>query len=381
MLDIAGDFDLPPERVWLNAAHQGPLPGIAAQAVAEMVRWKQQPHNLKTSKPFTEIPGRLRSVLADLIAVPDSELVLANSSSYGLHLVANGLDLGEGDEVIVAANDFPSDILPWIRLQASGLKVVQVEPAGEVLSVDEVRQAITVRTKVVCLTWVHSFSGQVTDLAGIGEVSRSVDALFVVNGSQGVGALPISPADLPIDVLTGVGFKWLCGPYGTGFCWLGPRASDRVSPAKLYWLNALTADDLVNPGLDLSTITPSATGRHDIFGTANFFNFAALIESVGLVASTGVARIHEHNLELASHLVDGVDRSLYDVGDRGDPDRLSSIVLLRPLAGSVEDVSLHLETEGVDVAARMGKIRLAPHFYNGDADIVSALAALNGYLQ
>ena len=310
MLEIAGEFDLPSDRVWLNAAHQGPLPGRAASAVAEMVRWKQQPHHLKRSEPFIEIPGRLRLVLADLISAPEVEIVLANSSSYGLHLVANGLGLGPGDEVVVAANDFPSDILPWLRLEAAGSKVVQVKPAGGVLTADEVREAITSRTRVVCLTWVHSFTGQVSDLAGIGEICLSADALFVVNGSQGVGGLPIAPGDLPIDVLTGVGFKWLCGPYGTGFCWLGPRASDRVSPTKLYWLNALTADDLVTPGLDLGTITPSATGRHDIFGTANFFNFAAFAESVGLVANTGVARVREHNLALASFLVDGVDHLL-----------------------------------------------------------------------
>jgi cysteine desulfurase/selenocysteine lyase len=139
---------------------------------------------------------------------------------------------------------------------------------------------VTDRTRVVCLPWVHSFSGHVLDLDAIGQICRSSDALFVVNGSQGVGALPISVRHRPIDVLISVGFKWLCGPYGTGFAWLGPRALERIRPTKLYWLSALTTEDLEEPHLDLRTVSPEPPGCFDIFGTANFFNFAGLLEAI-----------------------------------------------------------------------------------------------------
>ncbi|MFV1990736.1 MAG: aminotransferase class V-fold PLP-dependent enzyme, partial [Acidimicrobiales bacterium] len=77
----------------------------------------------------------------------------------GIHLVANGLGLVAGDEVIVASNDFPSDVLPWLRLQSQGVKVQQLQPRAQVLSADEISVAFTARTRAVCLTWVHSFSG------------------------------------------------------------------------------------------------------------------------------------------------------------------------------------------------------------------------------
>jgi len=380
VLDVTSEFDLPTDRVWLNASHQGPLPNRAAEAVLQMVEWKQQPHHLSSPQPFTEVPERLRSLLAGLLSVPESEIALANSSSYGLHLVANGLELGDGDEVVVAANDFPSDVLPWLRLQRFGVTVMQVQPSGPVPTADEIRAAITSRTRVVCLSWVHSFSGHVTDLDAIGDVCRSVGALFVVNGSQGVGGMPIAPSDLPVDVLTSVGFKWLCGPYGTGFCWLGPRALERLQPTKLYWLNAFNADDLARPELDLNDITPAVTGRHDVFGTANFFNFAALTAAVDLVDATGVDRIQSHNQRLAAGLIDGIDRSRYEVQHRGDPNRLSSIVFIRPTDRGVDDLAQHLEKKGIDVARRRGMIRIAPHFYNTEADIDRALSTLNGWI-
>lgn len=375
VLDVATEFDLPVDRSWLNAAHQGPLPNAGAERVMEMLRWKMQPHHLQSSRPFTELPQRLRTAFADLIGASPPEVVLANSASYGLHLVANGLDLEPDDEVIVAANDFPSDILPWLRLEQFGVRVKRLRPSGHVLTAAEIAAAITKRTRVVCLTWVHSFSGHVVDLDAIGSTCRERGALFVVNGSQAVGAIPIAVHERPIDVLITVGFKWLCGPYGTGFCWLAPRAAERIESNKLYWLSALSTEDLTDPNLDLSAIEPSETGKHDVFGTANFFNNAAVLESVRLIGSIGVDRVLEHNLELAERIVDGVDRSRFEVLDRGHRDRLSSILFLRSLHSTVEEAARLLEQNGVDVAQRSGMLRLSPHLYNTSTDIDRFLAA------
>lgn len=379
VLDMRADFDLPIDRVWLNASHQGPLPGRAAAAVMEMVRWKQEPHHLMKPGVFTEVPNRLRSVLAGLLSVSPDELVLANSSSYGLHLVANGLDLQPGDEVIVARNDFPSDVLPWTRLRHHGVVTKQLQPRCQVLTPAEIAPEITPRTRVVCLSWVHSLSGRMVDLDGIGQLCRDNKVLFVVNGSQGVGGIPISPGDHPIDVLTSVGFKYLCGPYGTGFCWLSPQVMDRISTTKLYWLSSLTADDLAAEEIDLDSIkAPDGARRHDVFGTANFFNFAAFAESAGLVARTGVERIYAHNLSLSARLVVGIDRRRYEVQDRGDPEHRSAVLFLRPLGRSLENAAHELGDARVDVARRRGMIRVAPHFYNRPDEIDRAIAAFNG---
>ncbi len=378
MLDLRAEFSLPDDRVWLNAAHQGPLPDRAAEAVSTMVRWKQHPHHLQRSDPFTEVPTRLRTALADLLEAAPNEIVLANSSSYGVHLAANGLGLGEGDEVVVVEGDFPSTILPWLRLRDVGVLIRRVIPQGEVAGASEIEAAMTPKTRAVCLTWVHSFSGHMVDVDAIGEVCRRRGATFVVNGSQGIGAIPLSPSDHPIDVLTGVGFKWLCGPYGTGFCWLHPDTLDRLSGAKLYWLGALTADDLASPDIDLDAVMPPAgAARHDVFGTANFFNFAALEASVRLVGEVGVDAIREHNRALLARFIERLRPEHFRVADRGDPDRWSSIVVFEPTSASVDATFEYLAEHGVDVARRRGRIRIAPHFYNTESDIDRAVEVLH----
>lgn len=377
VLDVSNEFDLPADRVWLNAAHQGPMPKRGIEAAERMIRWKARPHHLQPSRAFTDLPDELRERLARLIGAKPAEIVIANSASYGLHLIANGLELRAGDEVVVAANDFPSDILPWLRLQRHGVEVRQIQPKGAVPTVEEVRAAATPRTRVLCLSWVHSFSGHMVDLEAIGSYCREAGVLSVVNGSQAIGAIPVDVAAAPVDSLVGVGFKWLCGPYGTGFAWLGERAWDQVRPTKLYWLTALSTDDLAKPDIDLSSVHAPAVGRHDIFGTANFLNNAPLAESVSLITEIGVDTIHRHDLDLAARLVEGLDPELFETQDRGRAGMLSSLVFVVPVKTSSGVMVGRLADAGIDISERSGMMRFSPHFYNTVDEIDHVLNVMN----
>lgn len=368
------EFELEEGSVWLNTAHQGRLPRRAAEALAEAVEWKLHPAELTTSGRFSNVPERLRRALARLLAAQEEDVVLANSASYGLHLVAHGLPLAAGDEVVVAANDFPSDILPWLLLRDRGVVVRSVEPEGEVLTTAEVAAVLGERTRAVCLTWVHSFSGQVLDVEGIGRACRRHGAWFVLNGSQAVGVRPAHVESLPIDALVSVGFKFLCGPYGTGLCWLRPELQDAMRPTKLYWLSALSSEDLAVPSLDLEAITPRRQGRFDVFGTANFFNYVPFITAVELILELGVEAVERHVDGLVKRLLAGVDRSRFRVVSCDDA--RSSLVVLEPLREPVDTVFERLRDAGVHVAQRRGRIRVSPHLYNTAPEIDRALDAL-----
>jgi cysteine desulfurase/selenocysteine lyase len=368
------EFELEENSIWLNTAHQGRLPRRAAQALDEAVQWKLHPELLASSDRFSEVPSRLRRALARVLGAREDEIVLANSASYGLHLVANGLDLGPGDEVVVPANDFPSDILPWLSLRDRGVAVRMLQPQDEVLTPDEVQAALTHRTRVVCLTWVHSFSGRVVDLEGIGRACRSRGIWLVVNGSQAVGAMPVDVQRLPVDAMVGVGFKWLCGPYGTGVCWMRPELFDVLRPTKLYWLSALTADDLAAPSLDLESITPRRTGRLDIFGTANFFNHVPFIAALELLLELGIDEVAAYIDGLVVGLLAGIDRARFQLVS--GEDIRSPLVVVEPLEEASGEVFERLAAAGMHVAHRRGRIRISPHLYNTPDEINRALELL-----
>ena len=96
------DDDFGPfSSIWINASHQGALPKTAVSALEEAVQWKVSPQHLADSRIFSSVPGRLRESLGRLINATSEDIILANSASYGLHLLANGIEWSSGDEILL----------------------------------------------------------------------------------------------------------------------------------------------------------------------------------------------------------------------------------------------------------------------------------------
>jgi selenocysteine lyase/cysteine desulfurase len=130
-----GPFD---GGVWLNCAHQGPLPHPARDAALDAVAAKTAPAAM-TDEAFTDVPARLRNALARLIGASDDDVLLANSTSYTLNVVAQGLSWRAGDEVVCVDGDFPATVLPWRTLEDKGVRVKLIGNGDGRIDADTVR--------------------------------------------------------------------------------------------------------------------------------------------------------------------------------------------------------------------------------------------------
>jgi selenocysteine lyase/cysteine desulfurase len=228
-----------------------------------------------------------------------------------------------------------------------------------------------------CTTWVHSFSGYTIDLDALGRICRDRDVFFVLNGSQAVGARPIDVSAAPIDALVSVGFKWLCGPYGTGFAWIRPRLRDRLWQTKAYWLAQLTQADLARDDLDVTL----DRGPHDldIFGTANFNAYVPWTVAVEHVLDVGVDRIRAHDDALVAQLIEQLpDAGMTLLSPTDAPTRSTLVYFSHPDRTRNAELHGRLARSGIDVASRGGSLRASPHLYNGSADIGRLTEALRG---
>jgi selenocysteine lyase/cysteine desulfurase len=366
-----GPFD---GRAWLNTAHQGPLPRGAVAASEHAARLKAAPHSIGDDD-FTEVPEHLRGRLADLVGASAEEIVLGNSASHGLHLIANGLEWHDGDEVLTVAGDYPATVLPWQRLAPLGVQVRAVKPRGGLLTPQQLADEIGPRTRLVAVTWVDSFTGRTLDLDGIGTVCRAREVLVVVNGSQALGARPIDVCTTPVDAVVSCGYKWLCGPYGTGFTWLHPDLLDQLHPQQAYWL-AMQAGQ----GLDQMRGT---TLRHDlgvrafdVFCPAAFATTLPWTAALELVLGVGVGVIGDYDQRLVSRFLNGVDEHEYEVLSPADGPSRSTLVVLSRRDGTTADRHRQLTQAGIDTAYREGNLRLSMHLFNTDNQIDQALNRL-----
>jgi cysteine desulfurase/selenocysteine lyase len=370
-----GQFD---GRVWLNCAHQGPLPGVAVTELLEAVEWKVAPHHLTTSDKFLAVPQRLRTALGRLLNVPAEEIILGNSTSYGLHLLANGIPLKSGDEVLLVDGDFPSCITPWLALQKRGVLVRFIKPRHHVLQPEELEESLSPRSKLLCTTWVHSFSGYAIDVNAIGEVCRVHNINFVLNSTQALGARPLDLSSAQVDAVASAGHKWLCGPYATGLCWMRRELLDSLDYNQAYWLALQTADDLGQKQTALPAHTDLGARAYDVFGTANFFNFKAWAASIEYLLARGVEQIEAYDNRLVSRFINGIDRNAYDLISPPDGPARSTLIFVSHKTPEINyDIYQTLVGEKVDIAYRRGNLRVSPHLYNTPADIDRAVAVLN----
>lgn len=370
--DSFGPFD---GRVWLNTAHQGPLPLVAVEAAARAVALKVAPHRIP-DEAFADEPERLRGLLATLVGGRPDEIVLGNSTSYGLHLIAGGLPWQSGDEVLVVDGDYPATVLPWLRLADRGVCTRWLRPAAGTPTAPELAAALTGATRVFALTWVNSFTGHAADLDSLGQVCREAGVTFVVNASQAIGARPIDMSRTPVDAVTSCGYKWLCGPYGTGFTWLRPGLRERLRPQQAYWL-AMQAGRGLDHMRDYSVRDDLGVRAMDVFCPANFATTLPWAAAVELLLSAGVPAIAEYDQWLVDRLLAGIDQAAYEVVSPVRGPSRSTLVVLARRDGSTGRRYRQLGAAGVDVAYREGNLRLSPHLFTTAGDIDRAVEELN----
>jgi cysteine desulfurase/selenocysteine lyase len=373
----AADFGPFEGRIWLNTAHQGALPRGAVDELERALAWKRAPHRIP-DEAFVEVPRRLRSLLARLVGGHAEEVVLGNSASWGLQAVANGFPWQKGDEVLLVEGDYPPTIHPWILLPDRGVTIRMLRPAGPVLDRDELRGHLSSATRIVCTAWVNTYTGHVIDLAGLASACNEAGAHLIVNGTQGVGAIPI---DLPASGVSGLsssGFKWLCGPYGTGFAWLRSDLLAKLQPFQSYWLTLPEGTSLdLNVGAEPRVAQGIGARAFDVFGTANFFNFMPWAAAIEHLLSIGIDVIAEHGQHLIRRLRDELEASPYEWISPTEPHRRSLIVALSGHDPTQNATTVaHLADRGIDVALRGGRIRVSPHLYNSAGDVDALVAAL-----
>ena len=376
--DYTKDFLLIPQHTWLNVASEGPLPRKANEALQEAIQWKSAPHLLTIPK-FQQVPLGLKKTIARLIHVESDDVILGNSATYGLHLLANGLGLKAGDEIILLQNDFPTDILPWLSLEQKGVVIHQLKAQEYVLTPQEVKKAINARTKVVCLPLIHSFTGFKQDIKAISKLCRLHGILCVVNLSQAAGAFEIDLGQWEVDAVVCAGYKWLLGPYGTGFCWIRKEVREALDYAQNYWISLMDEKSLSSEG-ELYLKDDRSARRYDVFGTANFFNYVPWQASIDYLLELGLDLVDAHNQGLVDQLIDGLDGKCFDlVSPRPKKERTNIVVFSYKDVSNNSHLFEFLKGKGYYLALWKNKLRVSPHIYNAPQEIQGLLAALDAY--
>jgi len=359
------EFPSAARLVHLNHAGLSPLP----RRVAAAIRTFADEGVLLDRAVYRRWEARaeaVRALAARLIGAQAHEIAFVRNTSEGLSLVASGLPWQAGDNVVTVADEYPSNVYPWLGLRRFGVETRLVTRSSPRFSAADVAALIDRRTRVVAVSAVDWQSGFRIDLAAFGELCRARNVLFVVDGIQAVGALAVDVAASGIDVLAAGGHKWLLAPEGCGMLFVSDRVVERIYPVLLGWKSVDNAGVYLPYHFDLR---PDAARLEP--GSAAHLGILAFGAALELLLDIGPTAIEARVLETTEQLAEGLRRLGATVlSPRGAGER--SAILTFAL-GDPQALHQALTDAGIVVRQRLGGIRLAPHFYNDAGDIARVL--------
>ncbi len=323
-------------------------------------------------REWGEAVEAVRRSAAHLVNAAPDEIAFAPNTSTGLALIANGIAWEQGDNVVSADCEFPSNLLPWQRLgPAYGVELRLIPERQARLETEEILAAIDDRTRVVTLSFVEFASGFRNDLATIGQYCRERGVLFVVDAIQGLGALQLDVEECRIDAFAADAHKFLLGPDGVALLYIRRGVLDRIAPTVLGWMS------VEHPFSFQRAEQPLAAGaRRFEPGALNTAGVVGLGAAIDLFLEVGPERIERYLLDLAGYLRQGLEERGYEVVSSPRLGERSSFLCCRHPRHSAESLHRLLEAEGIITTPRLGRLRISPHFYNLPSEIDRLVAVL-----
>lgn len=367
-------FDIPEGVAYFNTAYNGPLVTASRDRLAVASAAKCRPW-MRDAADFFADAERVRDLAADLFGADADGWAVIPAASYGISTAARALEPGlrPGERILLLAEEFPSNVLPWRRAaEVSGAVIETVSAPADGDWTPAILAALRPGVRVASVAHCHWTNGALLNLAAIGARCREIGAALVIDATQSLGALPLDLAAVDPDFLVAAGYKWLLCPYGFGLMYVAPRQR-QARPLEETWLARTGAEDFAGLVNYSETYKPGAR-RFDVGETC-----------VGTVLTGAVAALEQ----LQAWGVDEIAATLAAL-NRRIAQRLTELDFAVPLehlrgphlfgarlpAQYDGDLAGDLRARNVFVSRRGESVRFAPHLHITEADIAQLFDAL-----
>ena len=300
--ELRAQFPVLEEHAYLNAGTDGPLTSAAVQASHEELL--REARDGRTRAHFDRrraLEDSLRAAYAGLLGCASEELALTSCTSEGIAIVVSGLALGAGEEILTSDEEHPG--LLGALQAARELNGVSIRT----VPLQELPERVAANTRLVACSHVSWVGGAIAP-AALAQLPEQVPVLL--DGAQGVGAVPVDVRALGADAYAGSGQKWLCGPDGLGMLYVSPALKERVRVTRRGYAN------LEDPGAGLDARLHPDARRFDCFALGAEVAACGLA-SLNVLAQAGWENVSERAAALAERFAKRLSQAGREVAPRG----------------------------------------------------------------
>jgi cysteine desulfurase/selenocysteine lyase len=367
-LGVREDFPVVHERIYLNSAFIAPLHREVVEAGRVHIERKST-----GSLQLGALMGAAEAVrgqFARLVnASSPEEVGLLFSTGDGENVIANGVGLKAGDNVVVDDLHYSTEFVLYRALEASrGIELRIVKNRDGVVTARDFEPYIDHRTRIVSVAWVSNQNGFRHEMRPIADLAHAHGALFYADAVQAAGMIELDVRAAGVDALCSGSYKWLMSEFGVAPFFIRRDVMDRVQSDRIGEFSVTRAE----PDYHYQLLKTARKFE----GTSRSFGAVAQLEaSLGYLEKVGIARIEEHTVGLAQHLYEGLVKQGYRMFT--PPGNRSSIVTFystRP----VEEVRTAFRAANIEVTVRGGQVRVAPALFNNVDEIEGCLSVTKG---
>jgi selenocysteine lyase/cysteine desulfurase len=304
------------------------------------------------------VQHRLKESLARLLHCEPDEIALVHNTAEAMTMVSWGLDLQPGDEILLLEQEYPSNVYPWEHWQTRGVKLTVVPLARTPAEFYHAFvERITARTRVAAVSAVHWCTGMPLPLLELARVCHEHGVRLVVDGSQGVGQLPIDLGVLGPCVVAFSAWKWLLGPMGVGVLAISREQLAQLRP--VFKGPDAVAKSSYLPYQDAF----KATADRYTYSTANYNDWVYFSASLEFLEGLGFARVFARIAELTELLFAGLVKFGFRSAYSREAAPPSGILAMEKPGVDCRKLAELLAKRGIVARERLGRLRLAPHVY------------------
>ena len=368
-LKVRQQFLMPRELGVMNAANLCPSSAPVLQALYDITKDMDANPSGQNRRKLAEGKEATRRALAEFFRVTPEEIVITRNTSEANNTISSGLDFKAGDEVVIFADNHPSNNAAWKnKSERWGFTVVELPVPnphpGPEYYVDAVTRAITPRTRLVAITHVTNPNGDLFPAKEICAVARARGVLSHLDGAQSFGLLDVDLSDIKPDFYSGSGHKWPCGPKEVGVLYVNKAVTTRL------WASTISAG---SGPIGISKVVES-------YGQRDEPAIMALAEALRVQTTIGRKAIENRSRELTQHLMEGLSKvDGIKLLTHRDPARSVATVRIQHSMNGQKLTAALFEKDRLAFQGGGNSLRISPHFFNLHEEIERTVAALKRY--